>query len=238
MQTLEYVSPEARRRVALETLEIYAPLAHRLGMTKVKGDLEDLAFYYLWPHQYGEVYEKVHEKMAGAKEATERIRVRLEHALEEAGIEAEISYRSKRYHSIYQKLRRLGVDVSQLYDYVASASSPRHCATPTRRSASSTRAGAPSRAGSRTTSRCRSPTSTSRCTRRCSRTAAAVRGADPHPRDGPRARRGSPPTGTTRRARPARGATVRTPPTPTSFGCGSSSSGRRRSRTLAPTSIR
>ena len=119
MQTLEYVSPETRRRVALETLEIYAPLAHRLGMAKVKGDLEDLAFYYLYPHQFAEVHDKVQEKMRGARESMERIRVRLERALEEAGIEAEIGYRLKRYHSIYQKLRRQGVDVSQLYDYLA-----------------------------------------------------------------------------------------------------------------------
>ncbi len=119
METLEYVSPETRRRVALETLEIYAPLAHRLGMAKVKGELEDLAFYYLYPHQFGEVFEKVQEKMSGAREAMERIRVRLEKTLEEAGIEAEISYRVKRYYSIYQKLRRHGVDISQLYDYLA-----------------------------------------------------------------------------------------------------------------------
>jgi GTP pyrophosphokinase len=119
METLEYVSPEARRRVALETLEIYAPLAHRLGMAKVKGELEDLAFYYLWPHQFAEVHDKVQEKMSGAREAMERIRVRLEQTLEEAGIEAEIGYRVKRYYSIYQKLRRTGVDVSQLYDYLA-----------------------------------------------------------------------------------------------------------------------
>ncbi|HXT20200.1 MAG TPA: bifunctional (p)ppGpp synthetase/guanosine-3',5'-bis(diphosphate) 3'-pyrophosphohydrolase, partial [Thermoanaerobaculia bacterium] len=119
METLEYVSPETRRRVALETLEIYAPLAHRLGMAKVKGELEDLAFYYLWPHQFAEVHDKVQEKMSGAREAMERIRVRLQQTLEEAGISAEISYRVKRFYSIYQKLRRLGVDVSQLYDYLA-----------------------------------------------------------------------------------------------------------------------
>jgi guanosine-3',5'-bis(diphosphate) 3'-pyrophosphohydrolase len=119
MQTLEYMSPETRRRVALETLEIYAPLAHRLGMAKVKGDLEDLAFYYLYPHQFAEVYDKVQEKMSGARDSMERIRVRLEQSLQEAGIEAEIGYRLKRFHSIYQKLRRLGVDVSQLYDYLA-----------------------------------------------------------------------------------------------------------------------
>jgi GTP pyrophosphokinase len=119
MQTLEYVSPDTRRRVALETLEIYAPLAHRLGMAKVKGDLEDLAFYYLYPHQFAEVFDKVQEKMSAAREAMERIRVRLERTLEEAAIEADISYRVKRYYSIYQKLRRQGVDVSQLYDYLA-----------------------------------------------------------------------------------------------------------------------
>jgi GTP diphosphokinase / guanosine-3',5'-bis(diphosphate) 3'-diphosphatase len=119
METLEYVSPEARRRISLETLEIYAPLAHRLGMAKVKGELEDLAFYYLYPHQFAEVYERVQEKMSGTRESMERIRVRLEEALEAAGIDAEISYRVKRYHSIYQKLRRQGVDISQLYDYLA-----------------------------------------------------------------------------------------------------------------------
>jgi len=119
METLEYVSPETRRRVALETLEIYAPLAHRLGMAKVKGDLEDLAFYYLWPHQFAEVYEAVQQKMSGARETMERIRVRLEETLQEAGIAADIGYRVKRYHSIYQKLRRNEVDISQLYDYLA-----------------------------------------------------------------------------------------------------------------------
>jgi GTP diphosphokinase / guanosine-3',5'-bis(diphosphate) 3'-diphosphatase len=119
METLEYVPPETRRRVALETLEIYAPLAHRLGMAKVKGDLEDLAFYYLWPHQFAEVYEAVQQKMSGMRAAMERIRVRLEETLQENGIAADISYRVKRYHSIYQKLRRNDVDISQLYDYLA-----------------------------------------------------------------------------------------------------------------------
>ena len=52
MQTLEHLSAESRRRISRETLEIYAPIAHRLGMARVKGELEDLAFYHLWPHQY------------------------------------------------------------------------------------------------------------------------------------------------------------------------------------------
>ncbi len=119
MQTLEHLSPEARRRISRETLEIYAPIAHRLGMARVKGDLEDLALYYLYPHQYAELNSKIAEKMKVGKDAVERIRGRLVDALGEASVEAEISYRVKRYYSIYQKLRRQGIDISQLYDYLA-----------------------------------------------------------------------------------------------------------------------
>jgi GTP pyrophosphokinase len=119
MQTLEHLPPEARRRISRETVEIYAPIAHRLGMARVKGDLEDLALYYLHPNQYLELHSKIEEKLQVAKEAIETIRGRLVSALEAAGIEAEISYRVKRYYSIYQKLRRQGIDISQLYDYLA-----------------------------------------------------------------------------------------------------------------------
>ena len=119
MQTLEHMPSENRRRIALETLEIYAPLAHRLGMSRVKGELEDLSFFYLYPHQFAEVYKKLREKMSGGKGATEAIRKRLEASLRENEVEAEISYRVKRYYSIYQKLRRQGIDISQLYDYLA-----------------------------------------------------------------------------------------------------------------------
>ena len=119
MQTLEHMPPETRRRISRETLEIYAPIAHRLGMARVKGDLEDLAFYYLYPHQYAELHSRIAEKLEVGKEAISALRVRLVKALEEAGIEAEISYRVKRYYSIYQKLRRQGIDISQLYDYLA-----------------------------------------------------------------------------------------------------------------------
>ena len=167
MQTLEHLPAEARRRISRETLEIYAPIAHRLGMARVKGDLEDLAFYHLYPHQFAELHSKIAEKMKLGAGATERIRDRLAQSLEEAGIDAEISFRVKRYYSIYEKLRRQGIDISQLYDYLAFRIVTGIAAgTPTPRSASSTRAGARSRAASRTTSRCRSPTSTSRCTRR------------------------------------------------------------------------
>jgi GTP pyrophosphokinase len=119
MMTLSAMSPEARRRISQETVEIYAPIANRLGMAKIKGDLEDLAFYYLYPLQFAALQEKVDERLRVGKKTIAEIRARLESALSEAGVEAEISYRVKRYYSIYQKLRRQGIDISELYDYLA-----------------------------------------------------------------------------------------------------------------------
>ena len=119
MQTLEHMAPEARRRISRETLEIYSPLAHRLGMSKVQGELEDLAFFHLYPHQFAELEAKLAEKVKLGRGATRRIRDQLVHTLEEAQIECEISYRIKRYYSIYRKLRRQGIDIAELYDYLA-----------------------------------------------------------------------------------------------------------------------
>jgi guanosine-3',5'-bis(diphosphate) 3'-pyrophosphohydrolase len=119
MQTLQHLQAEQRRRISRETLEIYAPIAHRLGMARVKGDLEDLAFYHLYPHQFAELHSKVAEKMKLGEGAMQRIRERLASSLETAGLDAEISFRVKRFYSIYEKLRRQGIDISQLYDYQA-----------------------------------------------------------------------------------------------------------------------
>ncbi|MEM7481306.1 MAG: bifunctional (p)ppGpp synthetase/guanosine-3',5'-bis(diphosphate) 3'-pyrophosphohydrolase [Acidobacteriota bacterium] len=119
METLQHMPSDARRRISRETLEIYAPIANRLGMSRVKGDLEDLAFFYLYPHQFAELFASVAEKMKGAKGTVERIRQDLGGHLETAGIEAEITFRVKRYYSIYHKLRRQGIDISRLYDYLA-----------------------------------------------------------------------------------------------------------------------
>ncbi|HXU47174.1 MAG TPA: bifunctional (p)ppGpp synthetase/guanosine-3',5'-bis(diphosphate) 3'-pyrophosphohydrolase [Thermoanaerobaculia bacterium] len=119
MLTLEHLSVEARRRISRETLEIYAPIAHRLGMARVKGDLEDLAFFHLYPLQFAELHSKIEEKKKLGEAMMSRIGERLGKALETAGIEAEISFRIKRYYSIFEKLRRQGIDISQLYDYLA-----------------------------------------------------------------------------------------------------------------------
>jgi guanosine-3',5'-bis(diphosphate) 3'-pyrophosphohydrolase len=119
MQTLQHLQAEQRRRISRETLEIYAPIAHRLGMARVKGDLEDLAFYHLYPHQFAELHSMVAEKMKLGEGAMQRIRERLARTLDQAGIDAEISFRVKHYYSIYEKLRRQGIDISELYDYLA-----------------------------------------------------------------------------------------------------------------------
>ena len=119
MLTLEHMPPESRRRIAQETLEIYAPIAHRLGMAHLQGDLEDLAFFYLYPHQFNLMRKALQEKVRLGKGGAEKLRGRLASALEEAGVEAEISSRVKRHYSIYRKLRRQGIDISQLYDYLA-----------------------------------------------------------------------------------------------------------------------
>lgn len=119
MLTLEHMSPEARRRISRETLEIYAPIALRLGMSKVQGDLEDLAFFHLYPLQFGEVDIAIREKMKAAQGSLQRIAGQLKRALEQAGIKASINYRVKRHYSIYRKLRQRGIDISQLYDYLA-----------------------------------------------------------------------------------------------------------------------
>jgi len=119
MMTLSAMAPDARRRISQETLEIYAPLANRLGMAKVKGDLEDLAFYYLYPLQFALLKAGLDEKLKVGRGTIEKLRERLVASLAEAGIEAEINFRVKRYHSIYQKLRRQAIDISELYDYLA-----------------------------------------------------------------------------------------------------------------------
>ncbi len=119
MLTLSAMRKESQRRISRETLEIYSPIAHRLGISRVKRELEDLAFYHLYPHQFDELQAKVSEKIEAGKQARDVISVELGKALEGADLDGEISHRIKGYYSIYQKLRRQGVDISELYDYLA-----------------------------------------------------------------------------------------------------------------------
>ena len=119
MMTLEHLSPESRARISEETLEIYAPIALRLGMSRVQGDLEDLAFYHLHPQAFVDLDNHIKEKVKIGQAASQKISAQLERELAGAEIQAEINSRVKRYYSIYAKLRRQGIDISQLYDYLA-----------------------------------------------------------------------------------------------------------------------
>lgn len=119
MMTLEHMPGPSRRRISRETLEIYAPIAHRLGMSKVQGDLEDMAFFHLHPQEYVEVQAAIARRMKLGKGTIEAIQGELEEAVHNAEIDAEISFRMKRPYSVYRKLKRQGVEAEELYDYLA-----------------------------------------------------------------------------------------------------------------------
>jgi len=119
MRTLEHLKTEKQQRIARETLEIYAPLAHRLGMGKVRGELEDLAFRYTDPFQYTQLTEEV-DSLRGEGEAfLQRIVDTLNDKLKEVKIQARVESRIKRLYSIQQKLHAHSIPVDQVYDLFA-----------------------------------------------------------------------------------------------------------------------
>jgi GTP pyrophosphokinase len=119
MRTLQYLPEEKRVAVAKETMEIYAPIANRLGMGRIKGELEDLALRYLEPREYEELSRAVSEKLAISADVVERIKEMLTKTLRDNGIEAQVYGRVKSMHSIWLKLRKQEIDIGQLYDYLA-----------------------------------------------------------------------------------------------------------------------
>jgi len=119
MRTLEFLPEEKRREIARETLDIYAPIANRLGMGLVKGELEDLAFLHLEPEEYERVAREVERRMKGSEVMIEKLRARLEVRLGDTGIAGEVTGRVKRYYSIAAKMRRREVDAAELYDILA-----------------------------------------------------------------------------------------------------------------------
>jgi GTP diphosphokinase / guanosine-3',5'-bis(diphosphate) 3'-diphosphatase len=119
MRTLQYLPDERRVRIARETMDIYAPLAGRLGMSKVKNELEDLSFQYLEPEAYKDLSARVEEKRAWALAFIDKIKAILAEKLTAAGLEAAVEGRIKRLYSIQQKLRRQRIEIEQVYDFVA-----------------------------------------------------------------------------------------------------------------------
>src|SRR6266567_4318547 len=119
MRTLEFLPEGKRQEIARETMDIYAPIANRLGMGLVKGELEDLAFKHLEPDEYVRVQREVERNLKGSEAMIEQIRKELEGKLREAGISGEVTGRRKHTYSIALKTRRRGVDLAQLYDILA-----------------------------------------------------------------------------------------------------------------------
>lgn len=120
METLKYQNKEGQRQIALETLEIYAPIAARLGMGRLKGQLEDLAFPYVYPEEYSAFIKEVQEKYKDTARYIERTKPIIKRHLTDAGIKVlDMHSRAKHYYSLYQKLRRKGVDPEKVFDLVA-----------------------------------------------------------------------------------------------------------------------
>lgn len=118
MRTLRYVPPKSQERTARETLDIYAPLAHRLGMNTIKWELEDLAFATLHPKIYDEIVRMVAERAPSRDSFLAEVISQVEKDLREAKIKATVTGRPKHYYSIYQKMIVGGRDFSDIYDLV------------------------------------------------------------------------------------------------------------------------
>ncbi len=119
MRTLEHLSPERQKRIARETIEIYAPIALRLGMSRIRGELEDLSFSYLNPVTSGNIIREMTEKEADFTLFISHVTSQLREVLDEHGISAQLESRIKRAYSIYQKMKRQKIDLNQVYDLVA-----------------------------------------------------------------------------------------------------------------------
>jgi GTP pyrophosphokinase len=118
MRTLRYVRQETQERVARETLDIYAPLAHRLGMNTIKWELEDLAFATLHPKIYDEIVRMVADRAPSRDQFLAEVITEVEKDLREAKIKATVTGRPKHYYSIYQKMIVGGREFSDIYDLV------------------------------------------------------------------------------------------------------------------------
>jgi GTP diphosphokinase / guanosine-3',5'-bis(diphosphate) 3'-diphosphatase len=119
MRTLDHLRPEKQRRIAMETREIYAPLAHRLGMAQIKWELEDLTFKHLEPEAYRELVKKVKDRRAEREGWVESLRKPLEAELRKAGIPCEVYGRPKHLWSIHRKMVHRGRPYEEIYDLMA-----------------------------------------------------------------------------------------------------------------------
>jgi GTP pyrophosphokinase len=119
MRTLDHMSPEKQARIAQETLDIYAPLANRLGISWVKTELEDLSFRYTKPREFQELENKVDRKKKDREKYIDDVVHIIEGKLKESGVEAQVGGRFKHFYSIYKKMRAQEIEFEQVPDVIA-----------------------------------------------------------------------------------------------------------------------
>lgn len=119
MRSLQFLPEEKQKRIARETLEIYAPLAGRLGISFFKCELEDLSMKYLYPDEYRYVSECVNRKRSERQGFLDAICRQIEEKLAEMGIKGEVNGRPKHFYSVYKKMHNLHIDIEQIYDLLA-----------------------------------------------------------------------------------------------------------------------
>ena len=119
MRILEYLPPEKQQRLAKETLDIYAPFAHRFGLAKIKWELEDLAFKYLQREEYDKVARQIRSKRRERESYINRFVEPIKKKMAEANLTYEIAGRPKHIYSIYNKLKRRGKPLEEIYDLFA-----------------------------------------------------------------------------------------------------------------------
>ncbi len=117
-RTWAYVSPESARKKAQETLEIYAPLAHRMGLNAIKWELEDLSFRTLYPKIYREIVDVVTDRAPEREKYLDQVRAEIDRDLKAMKIKGDVSGRPKHYYSVYQKMIVRGRDLNDIYDLV------------------------------------------------------------------------------------------------------------------------
>ncbi|NIA08530.1 MAG: RelA/SpoT family protein, partial [Nitrospiraceae bacterium] len=119
MRTLEYQKEYKRVRIARETMDIYAPLAGRLGIDKIKVELEDLAFLYIYPQEYQDLRKKVKDQLGERKAYVEEVKGLIAKKMADFGLPCKVTGRPKHLYSIFRKMRRRNVSLGQIYDLIA-----------------------------------------------------------------------------------------------------------------------
>jgi GTP diphosphokinase / guanosine-3',5'-bis(diphosphate) 3'-diphosphatase len=119
MRTLETFKEDKRRRISKQTMEIYAPIAHKLGMWRAKGELEDLSLRYLEPEVYTKIRKKINQKRGQREKVTQEIINVIKQKLDEKEIKSRVTGRAKYFYSIYRKMLKKKINIDQMYDLIA-----------------------------------------------------------------------------------------------------------------------